>query len=182
MHTYRAKRYKNKAFVSNSEKKIHPKRTDYEFDACRLRASVRLVELTVWVVSLLNCTRWASGATKHLWTDGDTSQMVAYVVWLLYFDLKELKGLSLPKLSYLPGGRRSRSSVLRTSCTTFPYTERPRPANNMFILFCLWRRNEANCLRIGLQTMFLSALLLAIKVKIKLIGLKEPFRNLRGKG
>ena len=35
--------------------------------------------------------------------------------------------------------------VLKTSGTVFPYTDRPRPVNNVFIFFLqFWRWNEAN--------------------------------------
>ena len=39
-------------------------------------------------------------------------------------------------ICYLPAGLRPRA-VLKTSGTVFPNTDRPRPANNVFIFFSL---------------------------------------------
>ena len=39
-------------------------------------------------------------------------------------------------------------AVLKTKGTVFPYTDRPRPVNNVFIFFCLF---EGETRRIGLR-------------------------------
>ena len=50
-------------------------------------------------------------------------------------DIYSLVNVVLINICYLPAGRSVLSAVPKTEGTVFPKTDRPRPANNVFIIF-----------------------------------------------
>ena len=60
---------------------------------------------------------------------------------------RSVSGKSVPEVLSTAQGRRPRA-VLKTEGTGFPYTDQPRPVNNVFIFFC---NSGGGTRRIGLR-------------------------------
>ena len=82
-------------------------------------------------------TQWFSGKWENLLLRhrGDNINTTTTTIYICYLPAgRSVEGKTVPAVLSTARGRRPRA-VLKTKGTVFPYTDRPRQVNNIFIFF-----------------------------------------------